>query len=156
MKAWHAMLEAFADLIEPEPWDLPHVKRLTVAEKFEAVQYLLEHGLVYRAGRRKQEHSDNLYAITESGKFIVATGVTSRWQRKDRTIDKSGTTLAQRTVEKAHTSVFDLCRVPWRYSIREEYFRNNGEYPDESQRCTAKARTVPWPPKVGRQRDLAA
>jgi hypothetical protein len=124
MKNWQRVLEEFALQSEPVTWELPLV-RLTPLEKFEAVQYLVEKGLVRVAGRLKNEHSDNTYEITDTGRFMWVAGFTeinrrkSPGEKKKREIDK---TLAQRTVERAPVSVWDLARAPWRWSKKDEVF----------------------------------
>lgn len=129
LKTWQAVLEEFARTTEPMTWELEHV-RVPADEKYEAVLYLLEKGLIAQAGRVRDEHCDNLYVATEAGRFMWRVGFTELRRRKrptGRREQDCDPTLAQRTVAIAHRDVFDLIRLPWTYSMRAEQLREFGE-----------------------------
>jgi hypothetical protein len=124
MKTWQGVLEEFAKVEDPQTWALPYL-RISDVEKFEAVAYLVEKGMLRIAGRQRDEHCDNLYECTAEGRFLWQAGFTDL-QRRARTKERPAPdpSLAQRTVKIAHRSVFDLVRLPWTFSLREEEARN--------------------------------
>ena len=122
MRNWQAVLEEFATAKEPMTWELPLI-RIKPDEKWEAVVYLLEKGLIQRAGYLRDEHTDATYTVTETGHWMWEVGFTDLQRRArpsgPRKVSEEPT-LAQRTVAIAHRSVFDLARLPWTFNLRAE------------------------------------
>lgn len=124
---WQPVLDEFARAREPMTWELPEL-RLSPVEKYEAVLYLLEHDMLVVAGRIRQQFCDSLYVITPTGRFMHDAGFTLLKRRKGVAREhETMKTLAERTVEISPTHVFDLARVPWTYSIRQERLQRYGE-----------------------------
>lgn len=124
MKTWQAVLEEFAKVGDPQTWELPHL-RISHVEKFEAVAYLVEKGMLCIAGRQRDEHCDNLYECTPEGRFMWQVGFTDlRRRARTKVRPEPDPSLAERTVQVAHRSVFDLVTKPWTFSLREEEMRN--------------------------------
>lgn len=108
---WQIALEAFSEAKEPMSWHLPGVK-LSRAQKYEAVMYLVEVGLVGYAGRRCREDNHTTYLITPGGRYTFDI-IKGTLRGRVGKMSHSATTVGQRAVATNPVSVFDLARASW-------------------------------------------
>lgn len=124
------MLEHFAIHPEPQQWQVPRHGsnvRLSTAQKWDAVQYLLEKGFLRVAGLQMGEDPQLLYEITPVGQFVWQAGfceINRRGGAKPQRRVEQTDTFAQRAVAKGFPrTVWELAEKPWKWVKKLEYDR---------------------------------
>jgi len=114
------MIEAYAQAEEPMAPVFEHI-RMKVAERQEAVGYLLDMGFIEQAGVVQGEDRTYLYRITPTGRLIASLSKTKlpagRRGKKDAVAVES---LAKRVTKSNPVTVFDLAAKPWRWNKKRE------------------------------------